>query len=116
MSKTNSGILGTLFTTQLMFTTAFFYFKYDQKITKMDFAGMLLIVACVVIVAYGSQMDKKSSNDSLSEYELTEIAKEKDNRHFYLTLALVFACLTGMAISANVMSLKMVNDSGMNPF
>lgn len=28
MSKTNNGVIDTIFTTQLLFTTAFFYFKY----------------------------------------------------------------------------------------
>ena len=54
MSKTNNGVIDTLFTTQLLFTTVFFYFKYGQKITKMDLAGIILIVLCVVSVAYGS--------------------------------------------------------------
>ena len=114
MSKTNNGVIDTLFTTQLIFTTAFFYFKYDQKITKMDFAGIILIVLCVVSIAYGSSLDKESDHESLTKDQLSELSKEKDDRHFYLALAIVFACLSGMALSVNVTSLKVVHDSGMN--
>lgn len=67
MSKTNNGVIDTIFTTQLLFTTAFFYFKYGQKITRMDLAGIVLIVLCVVSVAYGSQMDKEGDQGNLSK-------------------------------------------------
>ena len=67
MSKTNSGVIEALLTTQLMFTSAFFYFKYGQKISRMDLAGTVLIVLCVVSIAYGSQTDIESNNKNLSK-------------------------------------------------
>lgn len=82
----------------------------------MDLAGIVLIVLCVVSVAYGSQMDKESDKESLSKKELILLAKETNERNFYLVLAISLACAAGLAMAVNVMSLKMVHDSGMNLF
>lgn len=53
MSKINSGIIASIFSTSVAFTCVLFYIIYKQKLSRYDFLGIALIVACVVMIALG---------------------------------------------------------------
>ena len=51
----NSGIIASVFSTNLIFVTMYFYFVHGQRITLSDLIGSLLIVTCLVLIGVGSQ-------------------------------------------------------------
>ena len=76
-SGTNNGIIATIFTTQLLFSTAIFYFKYGQKVTPLDLSGIVLILLCVVSIGYGASL--KDDSEKLSKEQTIELNEIKDD-------------------------------------
>jgi uncharacterized membrane protein len=54
-SGINTGIITSLFSTSLIFTSAYFYFKFGQKLSLLCMVGILLVVACVVLVSLSGE-------------------------------------------------------------
>jgi drug/metabolite transporter (DMT)-like permease len=95
-SGTNGGIIATIFSTSTIFSIIIFYFKYGQKVTKIDYLGTLLIMTCVVLVALGGA---GGSSSETSE-------EDKKEKKFYLALALAFALLSGFVLTLNTVSVQ----------
>lgn len=95
----NPGIIASVFATNLLFTMVYFYFVYGQKLSLFDLFGTLLIIACIILVSVGGGSGSDSSSDSapLTEEKKSEIA-------FNLSMAIVFAVLTGLVLSLNTVS------------
>ena len=53
LAQINSGIFASVFVTGVVFTIIIFYFKYGQKISKMDALGTILVVLCVLLIGFG---------------------------------------------------------------
>jgi drug/metabolite transporter (DMT)-like permease len=87
-SHVNSGIIVTLWSTNVMFTSIFFYFVYHQKLTSGQIFGMLLIVVGVVLVA----MSKNEQRETLT------FQMRKSNM-FYFGFAILFGIITGMSLT-----------------
>ena len=85
MSNVNSGIIASIFSTSVAFTCIMFYFIYNQKLNKSDIIGIFLIIICVVLIGIG-----QDSSDPGQEVEAAN-----------LTLAVVFAVVTGLSFSVN---------------
>ena len=79
----NSGVIASLFSTSALFSPILFFAIYNQRLTKNDIIGCVMIVASVVIIGTsGSSSESETSIDSQ-----------------YLIIAVVFALLSGLAIS-----------------
>ena len=55
-SGVNSGIIATIFSTCVPFTSILFYCRYAQVLTKRDWFGCFLIIVCVVLIGFGGSM------------------------------------------------------------
>ena len=62
-SKINSGIITSLFATSLVFTSVYFYFAHSQKLTKTDALGILMMIACIVIISLSEGEVTKEDED-----------------------------------------------------
>lgn len=83
LSNVNSGIIASIFSVAVAFTCIIFYFLYDQKLTKYDMLGILLIITCVVMIGVGQNSDEPHGDIEASS----------------LTIAIIFAVVTGLNFS-----------------
>lgn len=60
LAQINSGILASIFVSGVVFTIIIFYFKYDQKISKIDTLGTVLVIVCVLLIAFGGAIALQS--------------------------------------------------------
>ena len=90
-SGVNSGIIATIFSTCVIFSNMFFYFIYNQKLSKYDHIGSLLIIASVVMIGMGN------AKSAASDTNMTN-----------LILAIVSAILGGLAFSLNSINLNYI--------
>jgi multidrug transporter EmrE-like cation transporter len=49
----NTGIITALFSSSVVFTAVYFYFVFNQKITKWQGLGMIMIMMSVIIISFG---------------------------------------------------------------
>lgn len=89
MSHANSGIIASIFSTSVAFTCLIFFFMYNQKLTKYDLLGILLIVVCVVMISVGQGSASTGGNIETGN----------------LTIAIIFAVITGLSFSINSLDL-----------
>ena len=106
-SGVNGGIISSIFASSSLFSIVIFYFKYGQKVTKMDFLGTFFILLSVVLIALGGAGG--SSDDSI---ELTE--EQSRDQKIQLSLALIFALLSGFILSMNTVTIQYAIESGFN--
>ena len=95
-SGVNGGIISTIFSSSSIFSIIIFYFKYGQKVTKMDALGTFFIISSVVLIAFGG-----ATGDSL---EIPE--DERKEKNFYLAMSLLFSVATGFVLSLNSASIQ----------
>lgn len=95
-SGVNGGIISTIFSSSSIFSIVIFYFKYGQKVTKIDYLGTLLIISSVVLIAFGGATD--------TSVEVAE--EERKEMNFYLAISLLFAVGTGFVLSLNTASVQ----------
>ena len=50
LSGVNSGIIASIFSTSILFSSLIFYFIYGQKLTKNDALGCILVAVSVFII------------------------------------------------------------------
>ena len=84
-SGLNAGIITSIFSTCIVFTTVLFYFIHNQVLTRKDFIGITFLVGCVVLI-------------SLSPNKNTD-ADDLHTSSAYRVIAIVFAVLVGMALT-----------------
>ena len=87
----HSGIISTIFSTCVIFTSLFFFLFHGQKLSKYDVFGCTLIITCVVLIGLGSEPGDSVKTD------LTN-----------LILAIVFAFTTGLIFSINTLDVNYV--------
>ena len=59
LAEINIGVISSLYTSGVIFTSILFYFIYGESLTGQDFLGMLIIISGGVLIGIG-----KPSNDS----------------------------------------------------
>jgi len=82
-SGMNTGIITSLFTTSLIFTSVYFFFKHGQKLTIFDIIGIIMVIGCVIIISM-------SGSGSTTEVDSK-----------YQTGAIIFSILTGLMFTIN---------------
>ena len=65
-SGVNGGIISTIFSSSSLFSIIIFYFKYGQKVTKMDYLGTFFILLCVVLIALGGAGGLSDDSDDVT--------------------------------------------------
>lgn len=72
----NLGIITSTFGVTPFITATFFYFIFGETLKKAHFLGMIFMIACIVLVAFGVQDQDKapSSNGTLEETTLISSA------------------------------------------
>lgn len=64
-SGVNPGVMASLFTSSIVFTSVIFYCKYGQKLTKWDVLGSTFIIGAAVIIGNGgAQSDSKVQSEA----------------------------------------------------
>lgn len=102
LAQINSGILASIFVTGVVFTIIIFYFKYDQKISRIDTLGTVLVIVCVLLIAFGGAIALQSQD---KEANIT--GREAD-----VILAVVFALISGFFYALRPLSMKYSMDVG----
>ena len=94
-SNANSGIIASIFNVAVAFTTLIFFCLYKQKLSFYDCLGILLIITSVVLIAAG-QKDQGGADDASDTGSIQAGS---------LTLAIIFAVVTGLSFSLNGLDL-----------
>jgi drug/metabolite transporter (DMT)-like permease len=66
----NAGIVSSIFTTSVIFSSIIFYCKYGQKLSYYDAVGITLVIVCVALI---SSSGSKSSEEETNEYKIYSI-------------------------------------------
>jgi multidrug transporter EmrE-like cation transporter len=90
-SEANSGIISSIFTTNVVFSVLIFYFMFDEKLSFKQLIGILMIIGSVFMVSQGHTSSKKKSTSN--EKDLTQ--DEKTN---YLILSIICAVSVGLCL------------------
>lgn len=92
LSGVNSGIIASLFSTAIPFTSLMFFYKYNQKLSKQDYLGFILIMVCVIFISLGGVQEDE----------------EQQMSHIYVALSIFFALLTSVLFSVNTLAINHV--------
>lgn len=87
----NAGIVSSIFSTSVIFSSIIFYCKYGQKLSKFDFVGIFLVIACVALISSSGATAEESQNDG-----------QKNDFKIY---AILMAILVGLTFSLNSVDL-----------
>ena len=69
MAEVNQGVIASLFTSGVIFTSILFYFIYDEKLTIMDVIGIAGILAGVALIGFGKEQQRSSETTEITEIE-----------------------------------------------
>lgn len=94
----NSGIITSIFSTCIVYTSVIFYLKHAQKLTVTDFIGMLLIIGCILFISL-----------SPSESQAIEVEGAEE----YKVLAILFANFCGLAFTLLTFELNWSSKTGL---
>ena len=97
--------MSTLFSSSLIFTIVFFYFKYDQKVTLRDIVGSLLMIICIVLIALGAMLKQQEKDDPEDKSSEMETKISDDDYTLNLVMSLFFAVVTGGLFALNTVSI-----------
>jgi len=65
-SGINPGIITSLFSTSLIFASVYFFLRFGQKLSMTDIVGILMVIACVVVISLSSNEEVVSLNTGFS--------------------------------------------------
>ena len=65
LADINHGVIASLFTSGVIFTSILFYFIYDEKLTLRDVIGIIFILAGVALIGIGKE-DALAENEDVS--------------------------------------------------
>ena len=57
LAQINQGVIASLFTSGVIFTSVLFYFIYQEALTKKDLFGVIFIMAGVAMIGFGKEVD-----------------------------------------------------------
>ena len=101
LSGVNSGIIATIFSTSVVYTTLIFRVKYGQILTRRDWLGCSVIIFSVVMICIGGAKSSISQDLDVS----------------YLLLAVLCALGSGLVFSLNTFNVNfVVHDIKFPPF
>lgn len=55
LAQINQGVIASLFTSGVIFTSVLFYFIYREALTLKDLLGMFLIILGVALIGFGKE-------------------------------------------------------------
>ena len=74
MAGINQGCLPCIFSMCIFYVSVLFWFKFDEKISPMKILGTVLMIPCIVFLAFGADTSSSSEADAESE-EYTDSQK-----------------------------------------
>lgn len=98
LAQINQGVIASLFTSGVIFTSVLFYFIYKEALTIKDLIGMLFIMAGVALIGFGKDDDATKSS-------ATELTSDLDQQTL-LWLSILFAILCGFSFALNSFVMK----------
>ena len=93
MAGINQGCLTCIFGVTMIYISVLFYYKFGEKISPMKIFGMILIIPCIVFLAFGSSPGDEVIEDSSSETSDETIVYTDAQKKLYAILSIVFAML-----------------------
>lgn len=54
----NQGIIASLFSTSIVFSSVTFYFLYQEKLSSRHLTGLIFMAGAVVLISFGKTEDK----------------------------------------------------------
>ena len=96
-SKTaNSGIISSIFTTNVVFSTIIFYFVFGEKLSGMQIVGIMMVIASVFMVSYQDDASKPINEGGPVTNSTTN--EENANPSKYLFLSILCAVSVGLCL------------------
>ena len=86
----NQGIIGSIFSTSIIFSSILFYFVYKEILTIRHLVGITFMCGSVAMISLGGESSSSSQNVQTK----------------YLTLAVILALLTGVTLSVNAIIMR----------
>ena len=68
-SGINQGIITSIFSSSLIFTSIWFFIFHGQKLTKWDLVGVTMVIACILCISIAKSSSSSASSDT-SIYKL----------------------------------------------
>lgn len=96
----NQGIIASLFSTSIVFSSILFYFLYEEKLSIRHLIGLALMLTAVVLISIG-----KPSSSSLTEGSSVSTELEAEQA-YYLVLAIIFALICGLILTINAVIMR----------
>ena len=64
----NSGIITSIFASSMIYVGIVFYFKFGQKMSKVDIFGIVLMVGCIVCISLAKTKTEESNTFSWEKF------------------------------------------------
>lgn len=90
----NQGVIASLFTSGVIFTSILFYFIYDEALNRKDLVGIIFILAGVGLIGFGK------------EHQTSTNVAEAEEKYQYLWLSILFAIICGLSFAINSFVMK----------
>jgi drug/metabolite transporter (DMT)-like permease len=99
----HTGVVTSLFCSSLIFTIAYFYFRFDQKLQISDWIGILLVVVCVILISIseGAEEGEETHGTDKDPFGKVNVPKEPEGFDWDKLITVVFALGTGLVFSTN---------------
>jgi drug/metabolite transporter (DMT)-like permease len=69
----NQGVITTVFTLSSIYVAIMSWFLFDEKLNRFHIVGMLLLIACTILIVF-SKTDNKKGKLKIYDQEVTEVA------------------------------------------
>jgi drug/metabolite transporter (DMT)-like permease len=105
-SGIHTGVVTSLFCSSLIFTIAYFYFRFKQNLQKSDWIGILFVIVCVILISVSEGKPHDEHGTENDPHGIVHISKEtleeeENGFNWNKLLTIVFALTTGLVFSTN---------------
>lgn len=103
MAQINQGVIASLFTSGVIFTSILFYFLYQEQLNFRDVIGIVFILVGVAMIGFGKDndaLDEKSESMVVADFE-TDLSQEA-----LKWLSILFAVMCGLSFALNSYVMK----------
>lgn len=94
----NSGVVSSLFTSNVVFTSIFFYIFFNQKLSRSVLTGMFFIILCAVLIS--TEKSGKGSESSNGD--------EQKGENWYGHLTVIVALGAGLTLTMLTLLIKTI--------
>jgi len=102
----NVGVIASLFTSGVFFTSVAFYFVYGETLTRTDFSSMVFIVIGTCMIGFGTPSRKAGAEEGLTSGEDNFAVTEAGDTTLEKWLAITFAITSGLCFAVNSFVMK----------